>query len=448
MKIATKIACLLILFTTSILSHATFEDAVKHYEEGQFEKAYKEFQSLAEVGHQGAQFNLGILYLEGSGTQQDLVKAFSWIKLSDEDKGKETELLNEISQHFTDEKQKEADFFYETLHKTYSPEALRIALTPVYKPIELTSNKDKSPSLKPIKQRSPSYPRDAAMKGVEGWVIVSFYLNENGFPSDIAVDKAFPGDTFVKNTLNSIEDWQFEVPQDYDTKKQYKYKLEYQLNGGAAYKNALKSLKEKAEEGDAKSQYLYAKFGSEMLIEENFNPTVWYYKAAEQGIANAQYELANNLLDGEGCEEDKEKAIAWLIKSASGNLGRSHFKLAKLFLQLDDKERAHFWLGKAIDANDPEIAFELAKYIDDLGSEQYPLEVVSRVLQQAEVNAKVSPIRFYEYFADVSARLGDYESAAKYQFKANMALKRIANVPLRMREKLDEYQAKRENSKS
>lgn len=448
MKIATKIACLLILFTTSILSHATFEDAVKYYEKGQFEKAYKEFQSLAEVGHQGAQFNLGILYLEGSGTQQDLVKAFSWIKLSDEDNGKETELLNEISQHFTDEKQKEADFFYETLHKTYSPEALRVALTPVYKPIELTSNKDKSPSLEPIKQKPPVYPREAAWEGIEGWVQVSFYLNEDGVPSDIAVDKSFPGEIFVKNSLNAIENWKFEIPENYNRSEPYKYKLEYKLNGAGAYKNALKSLKEKAEEGDAKSQYLYAKFGSEMLIEEDFNPTVWYYKAAEQGIANAQYELANNLLDGEGCEEDKEKAIAWLIKSASGDLGRSHFKLAKLFFQLEDKERAYFWLDKAINANDPAIAFELAKYIDELNSEQFPLEVVHQVLKQAEDNTKVSPIRFYEYLADVSARLGDYDAASKYQFKANMALKRIANVPLRMREKLDEYQARRGNSKS
>lgn len=141
MKIATKIACLITLLITSFSSHATFEDAVKHYEEGQFEKAYKEFQSLAEVGHKGAQFNLGILYLEGSGTKQDLVKAYAWIKLSDEDKGKETELLNEISQHFNEDKQKEADFFYRTLDKTYSSEALKLALEPVYKPIELTSKK-------------------------------------------------------------------------------------------------------------------------------------------------------------------------------------------------------------------------------------------------------------------------------------------------------------------
>lgn len=189
---------------------------------------------------------------------------------------------------------------------------------------------------------------------------------------------------------------------------------------------------------------MYAKYGAEHSLDEEFNPTIWYYKAAEQGIANAQYELANNLLDGEGCEEDKEKAIAWLIKSASGNLGRSHFKLAKLFFHLEDKERAYFWLDKAINANDPAIAYELAKYIDELNSEQFPLEVVHQVLKQVEDNTKVSPIRFYEYLADVSARLGDYDAASKYQFKANMALKRIAKVPEEMRVRLDDYQALRD----
>ena len=446
MKIAAKIACLITLLITSFISHATFEDAVKQYEKGQFEKAYKEFQSLAEVGHKGAQFNLGILYLEGSGTKQDLVKAYGWIKLSDEEQGKETELLNEISKHFTDEKQKEADFFYKTLHNTYSSEALKLALEPVYRPIKITAAKDKSSSLKPIKQKAPVYPREAQLEGIEGWVMVSFYLNENGYPTDIALEKAFPGDTFVRSSLGAIEDWQFEVPEGYDSQEQYKYKLQYELRGGGSYKNALKRLKLKAEEGDARSQYLYAKYGAEHSLDEEFNPTVWYYKAAEQGIANAQYELANNLLDGEGCEEDKEKAIAWLIKSASGDLGRSHFKLAKLFFQLEDKERAHFWLDKAINANDSTIALELAKYIDELDSEQFSLEVVHQVLKQAEDNAKVSPIRYYEYFADVSARLGDYEAAAKYQFKANMALKRIANVPEDMRTRLDEYQALRDTS--
>lgn len=446
MKIAAKIACLITLLITSILSHATFEDAVKHYEEGHYQKAFMEFQSLAEVGHTGAQFNLGILYLEGAGTKQDLVKAYGWIKLSDANRGEETELLNEITQHFNEEKQNEADFFYGTLNKTYSSEALKLALEPIYKPIELTPKNDNPSNLKPIKQKPPVYPREAAWEGIEGWVLVSFFLNEDGYPIDIAVEQSFPGDIFVKSSLGAIEDWRFEVPEGYDSQEQIKYKLQYELSGGANYKNALERIKVKAEEGDARSQYLYAKYGAEVTLEEEFNPNVWYYKAAEQGIANAQYELANNLLDGEGCEEDKEKAIAWLIKSASGDLGRSHFKLAKLFFQLEDKERAHFWLDKAINANDSTIALELAKYIDELDSEQFSLEVVHQVLKQAEDNAKVSPIRYYEYFADVSARLGDYEAAAKYQFKANMALKRIANVPEDMRTRLDEYQALRDTS--
>lgn len=444
MKIAKRIVSLLILFAASTSSHATFDNAIEHYEAGAYKQAFMEFQALAEIGHKGAQFNLGVMYLEGTGVQADPVKAYAWIKLADKQAQKEHEFLNEIHQQLNEEQRKEAEFYFNSLDKSFSEEVLKLALEPIYKPIEKSNKVNKSSGMKPVRQKPPSYPREAAYQGVEGWVITSFYLNEEGFPSDISVIESFPGDVFVKNSLKAIEKWQFEVPENYDRDEQYKYKLQYQLAGGATYKNALNDLKQKAEKGDAKSQYLYAKFSADMLPEDDINPTIWYYKAAEQGIANAQFELANNLLEGEGCEEDKEKAIAWLIKSASGNLGRSHFKLAKLFLQLEDKERAYFWLDKAINANDPVIAFELAKFIDELGSEQYQLGVIRQVLEKAETNTKVSPIRFYEYFADVAARMGDYDSAAKYQFKANMSLKRIANVPEEMRTRLDEYQALRD----
>lgn len=130
MKIAKKIASLLILFAVSISSHATFEDAVKHYEEGAYKQAFMEFQSLAEIGHKGAQFNLGVMYLEGTGVETDSVKAYAWIKLSDKKAQKEQAFLNEIRQQLNAEQQKEAEFYFNSLDKSFSEEALKLALEP------------------------------------------------------------------------------------------------------------------------------------------------------------------------------------------------------------------------------------------------------------------------------------------------------------------------------
>ena len=90
MKIAKKIASLLILFAVSTSSHATFDNAIEHYEDGAYKQAFMEFQSLAEIGHKGAQFNLGVMYLEGTGVETDPVKAYAWIKLSDKTGAKRT----------------------------------------------------------------------------------------------------------------------------------------------------------------------------------------------------------------------------------------------------------------------------------------------------------------------------------------------------------------------
>ncbi|AOE50002.1 TonB family protein [Kangiella sediminilitoris] len=446
MNVVIKIAYLFILLSISILSYASFDDAVAYYEEGKIKKAFNEFKSMAEIGHKASQFNLGILHLEGSGTEKNLVKAYGWIKLSDHGADNETELLQEISQRLSENKKQKADLFYSELFKKFSTEALKVALEPLYKPVNLNSEQYDSPRIKPIKQEPAFYPREAQLRGLEGWVTLSFFLNKGGTPSDISVDESFPGKTFVRTSLAAVEDWRFEVPDNHNVKERYRYRLEFKLRGGAGYKSALSRLKEKAEAGDAKSQYLYAKYGSELIDNDEFNPTVWFYRAAEQGVANAQYELAQNLLEGKGCVEDKEKAIAWLIKSASADLGRSHFKLAKLFFDLGNKERAYFWLDKAVKSSDSKIAFELAKYIDDLDMERYPLKVVHQLLQQSEDNTTVSPIRFYEYLAEVSARLDDYDSASKYQFKANMAMKRVGNVPFEMINQLDKYQELRDKN--
>jgi len=50
------------------------------YLKGHFEAAHEEWLPLAELGDAEAQFNMGVMYDEGAGVQQDLATAAEWYK--------------------------------------------------------------------------------------------------------------------------------------------------------------------------------------------------------------------------------------------------------------------------------------------------------------------------------------------------------------------------------
>ena len=437
----TKLALLLLLILTSISTQASFNDAINNYEQGKFEEAFLEFQSLAEVGHKPAQFNLGLMYVEGIGTEVDLTKGYGWIKLSDKDVNNEQALLKEIFNSLDKAAQQEAEYFYNVLNASYSEEALAKALEPIYKPVTVHTSSNPTDA-KPIKQQPPKYPVNALVKGVEGWVKLAFKLDREGTPSNIQVLEAYPGDTFVRPTISAVSRWEFEAPKtEAEQNKIYTYSLKYHVDKSSADNDkAIRQLKEQALAGDPLAQYMYAKYAPYVDSSSNINPTYWYHEAAKQGLADAQYELANNLLNGRGCEKDKEKAINWLIKSASANLGRSQFKLAKLFFQVDDKEKAYFWLNKAVAADDSEIALELAEFLFELKDERYPLPLIIEQLNEVDLDKYAYPINYYEFIAKLHYLNGQYESAVENQEEAHSLMRRIKTVPEYMQDKLAIYE--------
>jgi hypothetical protein len=62
-------------FTLQSVSAGDFEDGVALYEQQEFTEAAKSFQSAANKGNADAQFNLGLMYLNGEGIEQDYQKA-------------------------------------------------------------------------------------------------------------------------------------------------------------------------------------------------------------------------------------------------------------------------------------------------------------------------------------------------------------------------------------
>ncbi len=108
-----------------------------------------------------------------------------------------------------------------------------------------------------------------------------------------------------------------------------------QLNLGAAYDNAPAAERDikqalhwyqlAAEQGLAEAQFNLA----HLLVAEEISATAaaeWMHKAAEQGMADAQYLLGVIYAEGLGVEMDDDKALMWLERAiAKGQKDAAQF---------------------------------------------------------------------------------------------------------------------------
>ena len=88
------------------------------------------------------------------------------------------------------------------------------------------------------------------------------------------------------------------------------------------YETALKEWQPLADQGDAQAQYNLALMydTGEGVAKDYAEAARWYRLAAEQGDASAQYNLARKYFVGEGVLKDPTSAHMWLnIASANGD---------------------------------------------------------------------------------------------------------------------------------
>ena len=143
----------------------------------------------------------------------------------------------------------------------------------------------------------------------------------------------------------------------------------------------LAELKSKADKGDAESQF---QLGNYYLGKDHKEAGVWYRKAADQGLAKAQYEMGrlnDQWIDGESPAEAKRW---WLLAAAQGNPdASSSLALAVLrqarrallkgnkLLHKELRDQAIQWYIKAGEAGDRGSQFELGEMynrMNDFGS--------------------------------------------------------------------------------
>ncbi|MCW8879683.1 MAG: TonB family protein [Kangiellaceae bacterium] len=388
------------IFAASILvnsdsAHAGFSSALEEYAAQNYESAFDEFLSMAQLGEKRSQFNLGVMYFHGQGVEKDKYAAFAWIKLATE-----SEILDDREKRIFDAVKKsidnkdKAEKVYQKLSQKYSSSVLLSSLYPELVKPENDADFDASP----VKIEPPRYPREAAMRGVQGWVQFEFDLDKLGIPRNIVVRESFPEKVFTRDALKAVKKWRFKPAKDPQGnpvyRKSKRYTMEFRMSDSkpiAIKEDVYQETLEAAEMGDASSQFNLGLWQLKIpSMREDSNPNSWFLKAAKQGHSTAQYFVGQSLINGEGCIADKTKGIEWLTRSASSGNSLAKQLLARVGMEVDSKESHiqslnylegekrlevnsmldYAWLlikSPYAEVTNPDKALELVKQLDSAG---------------------------------------------------------------------------------
>jgi len=99
---------------------------------------------------------------------------------------------------------------------------------------------------------------------------------------------------------------------------------------GAASNNDIAAITKSAEEGDAEAQFnlalRYADGGG--IKQDDAEAIRWYRKSADQGFAPAQLNFGNRYRTGQGIPQDESMAVLWYRKAAEQGLREAEYNLA------------------------------------------------------------------------------------------------------------------------
>jgi len=80
---------------------------------------------------------------------------------------------------------------------------------------------------------------------------------------------------------------------------------------------------------------------------------LWYRRAAEAGLPEAQFNLAHCLATGNGTVRDDVAALSWMLRAAEQGLPSAQFLAGVMYAEgigtAADRDQAMTWLGRAAD---------------------------------------------------------------------------------------------------
>ena len=131
----------------------------------------------------------------------------------------------------------------------------------------------------------------------------------------------------------------------------------------------------------------------------------WYRKAAEQGCAEAQYNLGFMYASGDGVTQNYSEAVKWCRKAAEQGNADAHNALGNMYMMgrgvTKDYTEAVKWFSKAAEQGDTNAQNNLGRvYHEGLGVTKNDIEAVKwfrKSAEQGNVHAQINMSYMYEF---------------------------------------------------
>jgi uncharacterized protein len=336
MKIVLKLILVPVIVFQSFNVKADFNAAFEAYENKNYMVAFEEFSSLAEIGERRSQFNLGVMYYQGQFVEKDINKAFAWTKLATESDSvtEQEKMIHElILSKVTDMQIAEA--IYKSLSSSYANQVLSERLYPVI----LQNEAGASFKAIPDKRKHKKYNmakwkrnqffalsgRDyQKLKNDRYQIHLKLDVDRLGNARNVRVVESVPNNYFNDwaMKMTSINHFKKKLDSNNHPIPQYDLSFTYEVGGSdnivGIPSDMYKKTKKAAESGDMIAQLNIGSWHKRLSnLPEKINSTEWLFKAAQQGNINAQYEVGESLLYGQGCVSDRSKGVEWLTRAAS-----------------------------------------------------------------------------------------------------------------------------------
>ena len=308
-------------------------------------KALSWLRRAAQNGHANAQYTLGLLYANGDSVQQNSGLAKKWFKLSAEQGNMAAKIAFAASENAP------------------TPTSKMASVAPVEIPIELS---DVDTATKPMIEENKTQVTELSTPSQTHFVTTP---NKQAAPAvqNLAKNQVVeepqeqirvasvtaPMPPLRENTNEDLTPQNSTQNQATSTSiSPSSIENSVSSNLGSAIDTA--SIRQAAMAGDAKSQLLYGSLYEDGKggLEQNYKEAVfWYKKAADQGYAQAQYNLGLLYEDGRGIDQDYYEASQWYKRASNNGFSEAQNNLGVLYITgrgvIKDRNRAELMFRRA-----------------------------------------------------------------------------------------------------
>ena len=436
---------LLVAALPCVSAHADLFTAQLAYEKGDYQRAFKDYRDLAELGQPQAQYDLAIMYAKGQGVRQSELNAYAWATLAAESgHAAGRALAEELRPGLAPGSEKIA----QDIRGPFSRAALDARLMPKMKDDERGEARC-SQFMRP----DVSYPADAQFKGIQGNVFVEFVVMPDGSTRNPRIIYAVPTGIFESTVRAAVLHTQYRAGEQ-GTKAVHchtMYRFVVQSLTASAYPDLqtfVSETRKKAEGGDAGAELMYGMLlaGLPQLGHPRSDAVPWFLKAAQRGSLSAQYLVGSSLLFGMGCRCEESKGEVWLRKAAVADQSNAQVSLAAYALRgtpdATNSKLAGVWLERAAATGDHDGMYYLsallaATAVDELRDPKRALSLLDKVRADVSGNPTAFEIR-----AAAQAASGAFADAVGSERRAIAMATRLKWDLAPLNERLAHYESR------